>query len=196
MHSRQQLAARKIKVRSQCCQKTTSISNQLENQGYSAGFEVNLLLSGVRQSQGYFSLSIKALHTYQRDPRGENIPFQEVAEAKLHLPSHVRARTFGYRHLGFCGSTRGLTKNTQWVVEAVTAEGCQEMPFPASIPIPAWAGGWYGGKAFPVTLFPNSQSQPDSSQTHQKQNSFGQAGLKRWEWRKGTIKPWGQRKGQ
>lgn len=153
MHSRQQLAARKIKVRSQCCQKTTSISNQLENQGYSAGFEVGLLLSGVRQSQGYFSLSIKALHTYQRDPRGENIPFQEVAEAKLHLPSHVRARTFGYRHLGFCGSTRGSGRTLGGLWQQSQLQDARKCP--SSIPSHPSMGRWkVWRQSFPCHTLP------------------------------------------
>lgn len=142
---RHQLAAGKIKVRSQCYQKTTSISNQLENQGYSAGFEVSLLLSGLQITTGLF-FTENVLHTHPCDPRGENIPSQQVAEAKLHLTSHFRASAFGYPHLGFCGSTRDTGGNPGWILTAVTVGGCRETPFPASIPITIWRGGRYGAQ--------------------------------------------------
>lgn len=159
-----------------------------------------MLLSGVQAITGLF-FTWKALHIYPRDPRGENIPFQEVAEAKLHLLPHVRAKTppaipwqgqsLWIPTPGVLWEHRGFRKNTGWVLAAVTAEGCQEIPFPSQ-------HGQVEGMEAKLSLSHSSQI-PNPSLTApkhvRKQNSFGQAGLKHWEWRKGTIKPWWQRKG-
>lgn len=156
-------------MRSQHCQISTSISNQLENQGYSAGFEVSLLLSGVQIITGLFFTG-KALHTYPHDPRGENIPFQLVAEAKLHLTSHFRASPFGHPHLGFVAAPEAQEGTLGGFWQQSQLPGCQEMPFQHPFPSQHGGDGRYGGKAFPVVLFPNSQSHLTAPKLIRKQN--------------------------
>lgn len=161
MRLRHQLAARKIKVRSQRCQKTTSISNQLENQGYSAGFQASLLLSRVQIITGLF-FTWKTLHTHPCDPRRENIP---VAEAKLHLTSHFRASPFGYPHLGFCGSTRGTGR---WILAAVTAGRMPGNALPSTHSHPSTERWKVWRQSFRCRALPEFPIPPDNSQMCQE----------------------------
>lgn len=181
LHLRHQLAAGKIQVRSQRCQKPTSISNQLENQGYSTGFEVSLLLSGVQIIAGLF-FTWKALHTHPHDPRGENIPFQQAAEAKLCLTSHFRASASGYPHLGFWGSTRDTGGNTGWILAALMAGRMPGSAVPSIHSHPGTERWKVWRQSFPCRSLPEFPIPPDSLPKHvRKQNSFWQAGLKRWK---------------